>query len=41
MVFLKVRATHKYVAEDDDELSFEKGEVLHVIPFDEPEEQVL
>lgn len=38
-VLYKVRAAYKYVAEDDDELSFEKGEIISVIEFDEPEEQ--
>jgi len=32
-------ATHPYVAEDDDELNFEAGEILNVIEFDDPEEQ--
>ena len=36
----QVQATHKYEAEDDDELSFEKNEIIHVIPFEDPEEQV-
>ncbi|CAH3145530.1 unnamed protein product [Porites lobata] len=35
----KVRAAYKYVAEDDDELSFEKGEIINVVEFDDPEEQ--
>ncbi|XP_031566241.1 myc box-dependent-interacting protein 1-like [Actinia tenebrosa] len=35
----RVRATHKYVAEDDDELSFEKGEIIYVLEFDDPDEQ--
>ncbi|XP_078378544.1 myc box-dependent-interacting protein 1-like isoform X1 [Oculina patagonica] len=38
-VLYKVRAAYKYVAEDDDELSFEKGEIISVIEFEEPEEQ--
>ena len=33
-------ATHTYTPEDDDELAFEKGEIIHVVPFDDPEEQV-
>ena len=37
---LQVRAAYKYVAEDDDELSFEKGEIINVVEFDDPEEQV-
>lgn len=39
-VVLQVRAAYKYVAEDDDELSFEKGEIISVIEFEDPEEQV-
>jgi len=34
-----VRATYKYVAEDADELSFEVGEVIRVIEYEDPEEQ--
>lgn len=33
-------ATHRYTGEDLDELNFEPGEVIYVIPFDSPEEQV-
>ena len=40
-VVLQVRATYKYVAEDDDELSFEKGEIISVVEFEDPEEQVI
>ena len=39
-LFEQVIATHKYSPEDEDELSFEKGEIIHVIPYDDPEEQV-
>ncbi|XP_068670145.1 myc box-dependent-interacting protein 1-like [Montipora foliosa] len=35
----KVRAAYRYIAEDDDELSFEKGEIINVVEFDDPEEQ--
>ncbi|EDO34324.1 predicted protein [Nematostella vectensis] len=38
-VLYKVRATHKYNAEDDDELSFEKDDIIHVIAFDDPDEE--
>lgn len=39
-VFLhKVQATYKYIAEDDDELSFESGEIIQVIEYDDPSEQ--
>lgn len=32
-------ATHPYVAEDEDELSFEAGEIVNVVEFDGAEEQ--
>lgn len=35
----KVRATYKYLAEDEDELSFEAGEIIQVIEYDDPLEQ--
>ena len=35
-----MQATHKYVGEDVDELTFEPGEIITVVPFDDPEEQV-
>uniref|UniRef100_A0A6G1SJW4 Myc box-dependent-interacting protein 1 n=1 Tax=Aceria tosichella TaxID=561515 RepID=A0A6G1SJW4_9ACAR len=39
-VFLhKVKTTYKYMAEDEDELSFEAGEVIQVIEYDDPAEQ--
>lgn len=34
-----MRATYKYDAEDTDELSFEAGEIIHVIEHEDPEEQ--
>jgi amphiphysin len=34
-----VRATYKYKAEDGDELSFDAGEIIHVIEYEDPEEQ--
>ena len=40
IVCWQVQATHKYVGEDVDELTFEPGEIITVIPFDDPEEQV-
>ncbi|KAH7952575.1 hypothetical protein HPB52_024173 [Rhipicephalus sanguineus] len=36
----QVRATYKYTAEDVDELNFESGEIIRVIEYDDPEEQV-
>ncbi|XP_002736694.1 myc box-dependent-interacting protein 1-like [Saccoglossus kowalevskii] len=38
-VLYKVRATHKYESMDTDELSFEKGEIIFVVPFDDPDDQ--
>jgi len=38
-VLYKVKAAYKYQAEDVDELSFEVGEVVHVVEYDDPEEQ--
>ncbi|XP_028395923.1 amphiphysin-like [Dendronephthya gigantea] len=40
-VLYKVEATHPYTGEDDDELTFEKGDVIQVIPYtenDDPDE---
>ncbi|CAL1536756.1 unnamed protein product [Lymnaea stagnalis] len=34
-----VQATHKYTGEDMDELSFEAGEIIFVVPFENPDEQ--
>ena len=36
----KVRATHAYKAEDEDELSFDAGDLIFVVPYDDPDEQV-
>ena len=33
-------ATHPYQGEDEDELTFEKGAVIAVIPYDDPEDEV-
>ncbi|XP_048755619.1 myc box-dependent-interacting protein 1 [Ostrea edulis] len=38
-VLYQVQATHPYTNEDEDELSFETGEIIYVIPFDNPEDQ--
>ena len=35
-----MKATYKYQAEDMDELSFEVGEIIDVMEYDDPEEQV-
>ena len=34
-----VLATHLYKNEDEDELSFEAGELIYVMPFDDPDDQ--
>ena len=36
----KVKASYKYQAEDVDELNFEVGELIHVVAYDDPDEQV-
>ena len=36
----QVKAAYKYQAEDMDELQFEVGEVMDVIEYEDPEEQV-
>ena len=33
-------ATHLYQGEDEDELSFEKGAVIYVVPYEDPEDEV-
>ncbi|XP_072155557.1 myc box-dependent-interacting protein 1 isoform X1 [Bemisia tabaci] len=38
-VLYRVKATYKYVREDVDELSFEVGEVIRVVEYEDPEEQ--
>lgn len=39
-VLYRVKATYKYNREDNDELSFEVGEIIRVIEYEDPEEQV-
>lgn len=39
-VLYRVKATYKYVREDADELSFEVGDTIQVIEYDDPEDQV-
>lgn len=39
-VLYRVKATYKYVKEDVDELSFDVGETIQVIEYDDPEDQV-
>lgn len=37
---VQVEATHAYYGEDEDELSFEAGDIIYVIPFENEDEQV-
>ena len=39
-VLYQVKASYKYQAEDVDELNFDVGEVIDVVEYDDPEEQV-
>ena len=39
-VLYKVIATYKYTQEDVDELSFDVGEIINVVEYEDPEEQV-
>lgn len=36
----RVQATYRYDKEDPDELSFEIGETINVIEYDDPDDQV-
>ncbi|XP_063976382.1 myc box-dependent-interacting protein 1 isoform X2 [Diachasmimorpha longicaudata] len=38
-VLYRVKATYKYSREDADELSFDVGEIIRVVEYDDPEEQ--
>ncbi|KAG7154332.1 Myc box-dependent-interacting protein 1-like, partial [Homarus americanus] len=38
-VLYRVRATYKYTREDVDEISFEVGDTIQVVEYDDPEEQ--
>ncbi|RLU23309.1 hypothetical protein DMN91_003513 [Ooceraea biroi] len=38
-VLYRVKATYKYSREDVDELSFDVGEIIRVVEYDDPEEQ--
>lgn len=40
MTVFQVVATHAYKGEDDDELSFDAQEVIYVVEYENPEEQV-
>ena len=37
---LQVKATHAYAGEDVDELTFDTGDIIRVIPFEDPEDMV-
>ena len=37
---MQVVATHQYQGEDDDELSFQKGAVIYVVPYEDPDDEV-
>lgn len=37
----QVRSTYKYTGEDVDELSFEIGDIIRVVEYDDEEEQVI
>lgn len=39
-VLYRVKATYKYNKEDVDELSFDVGEIIRVIEYDDPDDQV-
>jgi hypothetical protein len=34
-------STHPYDGEDEDELTFEKGVVILVVPYEDPEDEVI
>ncbi|CAB4065801.1 AMPH [Lepeophtheirus salmonis] len=38
-VLYRVKASYKYQAEDVDELTFEEGELINVVEYEDPEEQ--
>ncbi len=38
-VLYQVKASYKYAQEDTDELSFEVGEVINVVQYEDPEDQ--
>lgn len=40
-VLYRVKATYAYVKEDVDELSFEAGDIIQVIEYEDPEDQVI
>lgn len=38
-VLYRVKATYRYVREDTDELSFEAGDIINVVEYEDPEDQ--
>ncbi len=36
----QLKASHPYAGDDEDELCFEKGDIILVIPFEDPEDEV-
>ena len=40
-VLYRVKASYKYQAEDVYELAFEVGEVINVVEYEDPEDQVI
>jgi len=39
-MYSQVIATHAYKSEDDDELSFDAQEIIYVVDYEDPDEQV-
>ena len=39
-VLYQVKASYRYQAEDVDELNFDVGEVINVVEYDDPDDQV-
>lgn len=39
-VLYRVKATYKYVQEDGDELSFDVGDLINVVEYEDPDDQV-
>ena len=36
----QVQAQHPYTGDDEDELTFDKGDIIYVVEFSDPDEQV-
>lgn len=39
-VLYRVKATYRYVKEDADELSFDVGDIINVVEYEDPDDQV-